>query len=298
MRGSITAIDPASQQAPAHAKRAEYAVMAPANPPDPEDDSARYKRVRGLLRGLDVLRAVNAAAPRDSSVAEISLATDLHRTTVQRLLETLLGAGYVRRGNAPGSYRVGLRALQLADGFSDADWISTFSARVMGEMLQKVTWPSSLTTLDGDAMLIRETTHRISPIVFRRMAVGQRVPVLLTAAGRACFAMLPRTERQALIARLKAGRDAQAAMARDPRIVNAIVERVREAGYATNSGDWEPQNKTGAVAMAIRHRGRPVASLNIVYLRTAVKEAEAVSKFVPALRESVARIVAMLKEGK
>ena len=48
-------------------------------------------------------------------------------------------------------------------------------------------WLSDLMTPDGDAMVVRETTHRFIPLSFHRSMVGRRLPMLLTAAGRVNF---------------------------------------------------------------------------------------------------------------
>ena len=48
-----------------------------------------YARVQGLARGLAVLRALNLDVSGAASVRSLSESTQLHRTTVRRLLETL-----------------------------------------------------------------------------------------------------------------------------------------------------------------------------------------------------------------
>ena len=41
---------------------------------------------------------------------------------------------------------------QLSDGFTDDEWISEVANPVLGELLQKLVWPSDLCTIDGDSM--------------------------------------------------------------------------------------------------------------------------------------------------
>ncbi len=223
--------------------------------------------------------------------------TRLHRTTVQRLLETLHREGYLSRGESKGSYRLALQVRELSAGFTYPDWISATAAPVMLELLDKVVWPSSLCTLSGDSMIIRQTTHGMSQASFHQDMVGQHAPVLLTAAGRACFAFLPVRRRQEVLRSLRAGRDAQAKLARDKRFIRDLVEKVHRDGYASNTGDWQEEPKTGAVALPILYRGSAVAALNIVYPRTAVPQGEAIRKYVPVLREAVTRISALLQDG-
>ena len=52
-----------------------------------DQDAALYREVRGLSRGLAVLRALNARPGGIGGVADLARTTGLHRTTVKRLLE-------------------------------------------------------------------------------------------------------------------------------------------------------------------------------------------------------------------
>ena len=65
---------------------------------------ARYHRVRGLEKGLAVLRAMNRLG--EASAASVAGTTGLPRPTAHRLLETLLATGYVARGRVRGTYRL------------------------------------------------------------------------------------------------------------------------------------------------------------------------------------------------
>jgi IclR family mhp operon transcriptional activator len=56
----------------------------------------KHTNVRGLARGLQVLRALNAVESGRATSQQISDAIGLHRTTVHRLLETMVEEGFVR----------------------------------------------------------------------------------------------------------------------------------------------------------------------------------------------------------
>ena len=160
------------------------------------NSGADYAPVRGLTRGLDLLRALNSQEGGRSTLAQLAQATGLHRTTVRRLLETLIAEGYVRRSESDDRYCLALRVRSLAEGFRDEDWISSIAAPALSELLQSVVWPSDLTTPQGAHMVIRESTHRFSPLSFHRAMVGQSLPMLLTAAGRAFFSHCQDEQRE------------------------------------------------------------------------------------------------------
>lgn len=257
----------------------------------------QYKAVRGLSRGLSLLRALNTAEHGRASAAELSTSTGLHRTTVRRLLETLIDEGFVRRSESDDRYRLTLKVRELAEGFTDADWISTVAAPIMGELLQKVVWPSDLCTPDGDAMQIRETTHRFSPFSFHRSMVGRRLPYLLTAAGRAYFAYCSDEERTNILRILRSSGDPQSRLANDERFIANLIDRVRLDGFGANESEWNLEKKIGAIAMPVSHGGKVVGSLNIIYLSRAMTTAEAVARYGPSLQAAVDKIGAASPAG-
>lgn len=257
-----------------------------------------YKHLRGLSRGLDVLRAMNFALKGRATCAELSAATGIHRTTVRRILETLRTEGFVRPSESDETYQLTLKVRQLSEGFTDRERLSSAATPVMGELLQAVVWPSDLSTPDGDSLLVRETTHRFSPLSFHRAMVGRRLPMLLTAAGRAYFGHCNRQEREQILELVRTTDGAQAQLARDDRFVNALVRRVRADGFGTNTGEWTVERKIGAIAMPIVDGKRVLGALNIVYLNNALTSPQAIERFSKPLKAAVDKIALRLRDSQ
>lgn len=257
----------------------------------------KYANVRGLARGLQVLQALNAMENGRATSQQLSEATGLHRTTVRRLLETLIEEKFVRRSASDDSFRLTMNVRGLSEGFTDDELIATIAPPIMAQMLQRTVWPSDLTTPDGDSMVIRETTHRFSPLSFHRAMVGRRLPILLTAAGRVYFAMCPEAEREDILELLRAGAggEQQQKLAGDKAFIRNLVRQTRADGFGSNHGDWADQRKIGALATAIEAHGRVLASLNVIYLEQAINPAEAVRRFVPELQRAAQEMVAALE---
>lgn len=258
------------------------------------NSDANYRHVQGLSRGLALLHAISRSANGWMTIAELSATTGLHRTTVRRLLETLQSEGYVRRSSSDDTYRLNLKVRQLSDGFTDDEWISEVANPVLGELLQKLVWPSDLSTLDGDSMLVRETTHRFSPLSFHRAMIRQRMPLLFTASGRAYLAFCGEEEREQILHLLVSGNDEQAQFARNRVLVERMLQKVREQGCATNDGEWQQQLKIGAIALPIHHAGHLLACINVVFLKKAISIEDAKLRFLPELARAVSRIEAAL----
>jgi IclR family mhp operon transcriptional activator len=258
--------------------------------------TTKYTSVRGLARGLQVLCALNAAEDGRATPQQIAQATGLHRTTIRRLLETLAEEGYVRRSSSDDSFRLQLGVRRLSEGFTDDELISTVAPPIMGRLLQRVIWPSDLSTPDGGAMIIRETTHRFSPLSFHRSMVGRRLPMLLTAAGRIYFASCPDAEREDLVEVLRsgAGGPEQQSLARDSAFVRNLVRQTRADGFGSNHGDWGDQKHIGAVAVSIASTAHVYGSLNVVYLQRAISTSEATRRYVPELQQAAQEMIESL----
>jgi len=259
-----------------------------------QTSGGNYKNVQGLSRGLAILHAINRSPKGWAKIIELSETTGLHRTTVRRLLETLQNEGYVRRSVSDDSYRLNQKIRQLSDGFTDDEWISEVANPVLGELLKKLVWPSDLCTIDGDCMLVRETTHRFSPLSFHRAMIRQRMPVILTAAGRAYLAFCSEEERCQILRMLEAGNDEQSSLARNKYLVDKLLERIRNQGYATNDGEWQQQSNIAAIAMPIQYRGNTLATINVVFLKKALSVNEAVDRYLPELRNAIEMIQTQL----
>jgi IclR family mhp operon transcriptional activator len=256
---------------------------------------SEYTTVRSLVRGLDLLCAMNSYEKGRASLAQLAEHTGLHRTTVRRLLETLIDEGYVRRSESDDRYVLALKVRSLSEGFTDDVRVASVAGPALAELIQQVRWPSDLCTPDGGSMLIRESTHRFSPLSFHKAMVGQRLPMLLTAAGRAYFAYCADEEREALLTLLRHDPQQQR-FAGDARFIDNLLTQTRSRGYASNEGDWAAEHKVGAIAIPLFVAGRTIASINIIYLTRAISHAEAAVRYLPALHRAGRQIEAALAE--
>lgn len=254
--------------------------------PRPANHETSYRPVQGLSRGLSIVRAMNIAG-RPVDVRDLSAGTGLHRTTVRRLLETLVTEGYVSRSPSGDGYQLTLQVRDLSEGFTDQEWIASIAAPAMGQLMEQVKWPSDLTTLDGSAMRIRESTHRFSSLSFERAMVGRSLPLMFTASGRAYLAACDNRERAALTKLMIADGGAQGACAADPRLMQLTIARVRRNGFANAEGEWRKSSPAGAIALPIMGGGRVLACLNVAYLRRSMTVTEAAHDLLPPLRDAV-----------
>ena len=249
----------------------------------------KYRRVQGLVRGLEILCAMNQSPGGTGSSTALASATGLHRTTVKRLLETLREAGFARR-LPDDTFRLTFRVRTLSKGFTDETWVAQVAAPVLKQLTDEVRWPSDLVTLEGDELVIRESTHSFSPLSFHPAMIGQRLPFLLTAVGRAYLAFCAPEQRDTLLAMLRDRNDKEGQMARDTRRVRTLLQSTRARGYAINEGDWIGGGRFGALAVPILQDGHARACINLIFSKRAITTAQAASKYLVRMKETAETI--------
>lgn len=249
------------------------------------EDAATYREVRGLSRGLAVLKALNVAPGGVSSVTELARATRLHRTTVKRLLETLKTEGLVHQKDDGASYSLGFEVRRLSEGYVAADWIDRVAGPAMRKHLRALSWPSDLATPDGSGfMIVRESTHRSSLLSQHRATIGIRIPMLVSSLGRAWLSWCDKEEREATLTLLRGRKDAIGDMARDTEYVQKIIRDTRKRGYAMNSGEWAAEPNVIAISFPIRMNDHAIGAINLVLQRNVVPERQMFVRYVPLLR--------------
>ncbi len=251
---------------------------------------SQYREVRGLSRGLAVLRALNAQPGGIGTVVDLARATGLHRTTVKRLLETLRVEDLVHQKDEGGSYALGYGVRRLAEGYIGADWIDNIATPLMRTHLRSLRWPSDLATPDDGFMIVRESTQRMSMLSQLRATIGIRLPMFHSSLGRAWLSYCSYEERAATLAHLAQRDDAIGAMARDATAVRKIVKETRRRGYAINRGELSNYASVMAIACPIMAKGQTIGAINLVLPRDLVSEREIATRYAPLLRKLAGEI--------
>ncbi len=254
------------------------------------NSSTPYKRSQSLARGLAILQVLSTTPSGSAQISELSQRTGIHRTTVKRLLHTLIAEGYVKQSRSDTSYRLSHLVRQLSDGVKDDDWVTEIATPAIGDLLQHTLWPSDLCTLDGAAVVIRETTHRFSSLSFHRGMVRRRLPLLTTAAGRAYFCFCPKQEQQQLLAIIQAEKSPQSPLAHDALFIRQLIEKTQQQGYASNEGDWGKENRVAAIAVPIFYQNRVLATINLVFLKHILTPEAAATRYLTHLNDVVREI--------
>ena len=213
--------------------------------------------VQSFARGLQVIRAFNASAPRQT-LSEVAARSGLTRAGARRILLTLQALGYVHIDGK--LFSLSPRILELGFAYLSSLPIWNLADPVMQALASEVGESCSAAVLDGSEIVyvLRMPTHKIMGL---SLGVGSRLPAYCTSMGRLLLSNLPEGEVSARLS-------AQPLPARtkftvtDPGEVAQLIAQVRSQGWALVNQELEE----GMVSMAapITNRaGEMVAALNI-----------------------------------
>lgn len=191
--------------------------------------------VQGLARGLSVLRAFAPGEPSLSN-AELALRTGLPRPTVSRLTQTLTALGYLAYLPRQGRYALGAAVVALCHSLL-AGMPHRLAARpILQDLADRFRLPVSLGARDQFDIVNIETVRHAEARP-ARFDLGARLPLEVTAMGRAYLFALPEDERARLLDRLRRRRGAA-----EWRVVRVGLERafasLAARGFCLSVGEW------------------------------------------------------------
>ena len=250
-------------------------------------DPSRYSVVRGLARGLKVLRALNERPPGGWSQTELADYLKIHRTTLKRILETLRELDYVALDADTGTYSLTPSIRSLASGFRDDNLLVGAAQRIMPELIEKLVWPVFLSIPERHAMVSRLENLHLNPLAFHRTTLGYSFPFHSTATGRAyIFACAPEQRRELLRSNCSPKMRYGAYIKLMERRIDARVVD----GFGVNDSGWGPFTNFGAIALPLYLEGRVAGCLTMGFPRRVMSSRQAIDQFGDRLRSQADRI--------
>lgn len=262
--------------------------------------------VRGLERGLDLLRAIERG--RAMTATMLHRETRLPKPTITRLLRTLEQKGFVWRSIADGCYRVTTQKHGAPTMPAAGRLLAAVAGPVLDELCEEVRWPSDVSVRRQTYMQLCETSRRRAYFTLNRLEIGFRINMLLSAPGRAYLAWCPGDEREMLLRRLRGEAAAEqridAQWLRGPAALERLLERTRDQGYAVRDPGWGGDNRRpreeyddglSAIAVPILAGRRVLGCVNIVWI-TRVLSVEHIARVHAGRLQRAAREIAVLAQ--
>ena len=147
---------------------------------------------RAVERALDILLCFSRNEPV-LTLTQIAERVELHKSTVHRLLATLENKRFVQRDEGNGSYRLGIRMIELGFSALKRTNLSEKAAPYMRRLSAEHRETIDLAILEGPDVVYLQVIE--SPQRMKIAAApGEHLPAFCTATGKAFLAFLPEAE--------------------------------------------------------------------------------------------------------
>jgi len=200
-----------------------------------------------LVHGLRILQALAGTAV-PCGVSELARQLGLPKSQVHRLLQTLVGTGFVRRTVDLRRYCIGLKPLELSSALLQHHALRRLAMPILHRLSAETGEDAILSVLHDDCALIIAAIYPEGRQRDPAASVGNRMALHAAATGKLLLAFAPDVD--AIVARLDL-------VARTPRTITSRpalrreLARIRAAGIAVN----DSENATDLVSFGVPVRG-------------------------------------------
>ena len=218
---------------------------------------------------------------------DLSAASGIPVSTVFRMLKFLSGAGYVRARD--GAYFLGTGFVRLGNVAREQNPLSGIARPVLEELSAATMETVHLAELKDRRIIYVDKVEGVRPVRMGSM-IGRTGPLYCTGVGKAILAFRPEPERENLIAQMEY-LPFTAATIRSPEIMTREIDRVRQAGFATDQCEHE-EGVFCIAAPILDYRGFSIAAISVsgaeVYIR---RDAERLAGAVTAAARRISEML-------
>jgi IclR family transcriptional regulator, KDG regulon repressor len=188
-------------------------------------------RISSVSKALRVLECIGLS--KHKTLAEIAKELPLPKSTLMRLIQTLIEQGFLRR-TAHGEYSVSLKMWQIGCNALDSEAIRDEVVPLLRELVARTGETAHYAAYEDGCSVYIEKVDGLHPIR-SYTAVGGRSPAYATATGKALLAW--RDEREIAEIGRAAKRWTEATRTGAEEVLRDAAT-TRRAGYAVNRGEW------------------------------------------------------------
>jgi len=245
--------------------------------------------VQSFARGLSVIRAFSADAPRQT-LSEVAKRCGLTRAGARRILLTLETLGYVKSDGR--RFALTPKILDLGFAYLSAQPLWQFAEPAMHALAASLKESCSAAVLEGqDIVYVLRVPVR--KIMSANLGVGSRLPAWCTAMGRVLLAGLPDDELEQHLAKVQMQPFTARTVVRPDELKDRILQ-TRAQGWCLINQELEDGLLTLAAPIVDRH-GQTFAALNIGAHASRTPAESLLSDALPKLLDTAQSISSLLQ---
>jgi len=243
--------------------------------------------VAALARGIAVLRCFGEGAGTLSH-GDIARQTGIPKPTVTRLVATLETLGLLRQTAESDRYALAPGVLPMARAYLAGLDVRARARPHMMALADELDASVYLAVCEAPDMVVIEACRSRSNALTSRLDIGSRVPLALSAIGRAYLAALDEKTREALLRALKTR--AGGAWRREGAALDRALRDASLRGYCVSLGESHPD--ISAAAVSLLTPAGEIMSLNCGGPSFRFTEETLRRRVAPRLRATAERIAA------
>lgn len=221
-------------------------------------DSRTSSNIQSIERAVAIMRCFSEQQP-ELGVTEISRCTDLHKSTVSRILSTLQKEGFISQNSNTGKYRLGVGLISLAGVALGRIDVRAAAYDHLDSLVERTGEAVSVTVLDeAEAVIV---LHKPSPNPVQYVNwIGRRLPLHCTSSGKVLLAGLAPEPRAALLSRSLQRYTGNTVFSR----ANLLEELMAISGRGFAIALEEHERGTNSIAAPVcNHEGSVIGAISV-----------------------------------
>ncbi|MCQ6268087.1 IclR family transcriptional regulator [Fictibacillus sp. WQ 8-8] len=219
----------------------------------------RENMVKSVSRALDIITLVSLKKG-GLGVTEIANQIDINKSSVYRILSTLVQYGYIEQDSETGRYKLGYKLLEVSSKLLESIDLRAEARPYLQELENLTNEVIHLVVYDqGEVVYIEKLEG--NETLRMHSKVGKRAPMHCTSVGKAILAYLPTNVVQDILDRKGMPMNTDKTITNKDNFLQELIE-VRKRGYAL---DIE-ENEYGITCIAVPifdHLGKVIAAVSI-----------------------------------
>lgn len=155
------------------------------------------KNVQSIDRALDIIEAV-AVEQEGLTLTEIADCVSLHKSTVYRLLSTLMKRGYIDKTH-DNHYKIGLKPIEVVSYYINNLELQTEARPYVAQITAQLGLTSHLGVLDGDKVVYIEKMDVISSVKLYSQ-IGLRMHAYCSSLGKCLLSNYSKPQLEQIMA--------------------------------------------------------------------------------------------------
>ncbi len=193
------------------------------------------KNVKSLEKALDIIEIVSNEQ-QDASLSEIARQTGLPKSTVHRLIATLMGRGYLEKTEA-GSYKIGLKLFEAVSCYINNLELQTEARPYIAELTSHLGLTSYLGVLDGDEVVYIEKLDAVSAMKMYYQ-IGSRMHAYCSSLGKCLLSNYSKAQLDVILEDCSFIKFTPNTIASREEL-DAEIAKVRKQGWAMDNEECE-----------------------------------------------------------